>query len=275
MAAKVKGTIIVRLSGGLGTQMFQYAFGRRIAIDTGFTLKLDIDNAPLYSLDCFILEQNISDKLEAMKIKHSIGGKHIKEKSLMYDPELAMSIIKSAYIEGMWQNEAYFTTRAVAIHNDFLFKREPIDLNKILADDMYTTNSVAIHVRRGDFVSDVRKNALRGVCSLDYYKQAIQHIQKVVKDPHFFIFTDDPEWVIENMDVPDPAVLISHNETRPQNDLFLMTVCKYFIIANSAFSWWGAWLSDYGGKIVIAPKQWYQNEEINRQFELPRLWVRL
>lgn len=271
-----KGTIITHLSGGLGTQMFQYAFGRRVSLETGFSLKLDKNETAMYGLNNFMLEENFADKLEIIKIKQrALGGSHIKEKTLIYDPELPISINRNAYIDGLWQNESYFKTVSSAIRADFAFRREPVDLNRAIAAEIFDANSVAIHVRRGNFVEDMKMNALHGTCSIDYYKRATQYIEERVRDPSFFIFTDDPEWVKENLDFHETAVLITDNEYTPQDDLFLMALCKHFIIANSAFSWWGAWLCDYEGKFIVAPKQWYQHEGYNNDFTLPKTWMRL
>lgn len=256
--------------------MFQYAFGRRISLETGFTLKLDKSETSSYGLDNFIIEENFADRLEIMKIKQkALGGSHIREKSLIYDPELPVSITKSGYIDGLWQNESYFKTVNTAIRADFAFKRDPVELNRAVAAEIFDVNSVAVHVRRGDFAEDMKMNVLHGTCPVAYYRKAAEYIEERVKAPNYFIFSDDPEWVKENLDFHDPAILISHNEYYPQDDLFLMSLCKHFIIANSAFSWWGAWLSDFEGKFIVAPKQWYADPAYNNEFQLPKTWVRL
>ena len=122
--------------------------------------------------------------------------------------------------------------------------------------------AVSLHVRRGDYVSDPKTKAILGVCSLDYYRAAIAHIAERIESPAFFVFSDDIAWAKANLEIPFPCEYVDHNQGQQSyNDMHLMSLCKHHIIANSSFSWWGAWLNPRKDKIVIAPENWFANNE--------------
>ena len=136
---------------------------------------------------------------------------------------------------------------------------EPSEQNARMIDEIENVQSVAVHVLRGDYVSNPNNNASIGTCSLEYYQKANDFITQHVRKPHFFIFTDDPEWARENLTFPGSTRIVDHNLGKADyEDFRLMTHCKHFIIANSSFSWWGAWLAQYPEKTVIAPMNWFK-----------------
>jgi hypothetical protein len=121
-------------------------------------------------------------------------------------------------------------------------------------------------------------NRFHGTCGLDYYGKAIDYLAARVASPHLFVFSDDPEWAKQNVTAPCPVTVVDHNDASTSHeDLRLMSLCRHHIIANSSFSWWGAWLCQNAGKIIVAPKRWFANEEKNRQTGdlFPDGWVRL
>ncbi|HET6995265.1 MAG TPA: alpha-1,2-fucosyltransferase, partial [Chitinophagaceae bacterium] len=141
-------------------------------------------------------------------------------------------------------------------------------------DEIRSVNAVSIHVRRGDYVNDKETNAVHGVCSIDYYREAINRLSGEISEPRFYIFSDDMDWARANLPIsPHLAVYVDNNQMASHEDLRLMSSCKHHIIANSSFSWWGAWLSDYAGKKVIAPRNWFRTLE-NKDI-IPNGWITL
>lgn len=249
--------IIVGLHGGLGNQMFQYAFARRMAIANNELLKFDVryfnrSRPHDYLLNHFnIVEQIATDE----EISHLMKIGHIQEKSLFFDPNM-LELGRNVYLQGYWANEKYFKDIESIIRQEFTVKYPLTDDNKRLAEEINNCNSVSLHVRRGDYL-DPRPNPCY-ICPLDYYYEAVNRFAGQVSDFHIFIFSDDPEWVRQNLKLPFPATLIRHNgEAKSYEDLRLMSFCKHHIIANSTFSWWGSWLSVKRNKIVFAPAKWY------------------
>jgi hypothetical protein len=145
--------------------------------------------------------------------------------------------------------------------------------NADLVEQISKVNAVSLHVRRGDYVQNAKTNANHGVCSLDYYRAAIQNILERVEAPSFFIFSDDIPWVKEHLVLDIPCRYVDHNQgVESYNDMRLMSLCRHHIIANSSFSWWGAWLNPDPQKIVIAPQKWFANDNIVDDL-FPPEWV--
>lgn len=277
--------IIVNLIGGLGNQMFQYATGRALALRLGDTLRVDISGFEGYGLhqgyelarvfSCNPLvarEQDVRDLLgwRSSRIARKIlmrpslaifhGPSLVVEPHFNYWPGIR-GVSRNAYLLGYWQTERYFSEAAETIRTDFAF-REPLSAkNKELTERISQTIAISLHVRRGDYVSDPKANAAHGLCSLDYYRAAVRHIAEHIDRPEFFIFSDDIGWVKENLKIDFPCWHVDHNlGAESYNDMRLMSLCRHHIIANSSFSWWGAWLNPSPNKTVIAPKRWFSRE---------------
>jgi len=291
--------ILIQLNGGLGNQMFQYAIGRCLAHSLNTELKLDTsqfqpDNLRNYALSVFRIVENFATPIDLTRVRRPLAWSikypvdllrsmiqpnapilYIKESKFHFDPEI-LALPDNLYLEGYWQSEKYFKVIEKIIRNDFTFSVEPDYLNKQMADQIRICESVSIHVRRGDFVTNPTTNAYHGTCSVDYYKKAIQIIKNRVHQPQFFIFTDDPIWVREHLDTGYPTVFVDFNgPEKDYEDLRLMSLCQHHIIANSSFSWWGAWLCQNTEKIVIAPIKWFNKPDINTQDLIPDTWIRL
>lgn len=290
--------IITKIIGGLGNQMFQYALGRRLAYKNDVELKLDISafddwyHLHSYGLNNFNIEEKIATKEEIVrlsrfgKIKNIFSDvldifnpyyqrEYVREKDYTFDQNI-LKITDNAYLDGYWGSEKYFLEIESIIRKDFTLKRESDLVNLTIADKILETDSVSIHFRRGDYISDPKTNAIHGTCSLDYYIRAIEDICKYVPDPHFFIFSNDPAWVKENFSIPYPMNLITANgPEKNYEDLHLMSLCKHHIIANSTFSWWGAWLCANKDKRVYTPKRWYNVDYINQKDTFPESWVKI
>lgn len=289
--------IIVRLIGGLGNQMFQYAAGRRLAHVLGVEFKLDITGFEHYPLRKYYLENfNIKENFASLKEIRALTKRPIVERVLSWTlhrpPRTASTYIREKlsfhfdsdilslpdgiYLDGYWQSEKYFADIAGIIRREFTVKTPQMGKNKELAEMVTATESVSLHIRRGDYVSNPSTNSILGVCNLDYYTRCVEHLTQTVKNAHFFVFSDDPEWVHENLKLSYPMTLIDHNGAdKNYEDLRLMSQCKHHIIANSTFSWWGAWLGQRRDKMVFAPKSWHACEKFDTRDLIPDKWTRI
>jgi hypothetical protein len=194
--------------------------------------------------------------------------------SFGYDPTV-FNCGSNAYFEGYWQNERYFKPYESRVRQAFTLKAPLAGQNLALAQQIGTTpHAVALHIRRGDYVSNAQAHAAHGVCSPQYYAQAVQAIQTKVGSIHLFVFSDEPDWVQANMQFAAPTTFISHNTGKASiEDMRLMSLCRHNIIANSSFSWWGAWLNSYPDKLVMAPRHWMQISTIDSTGLIPATWL--
>lgn len=270
--------IIVRLLGGMGNQMFQYAAGRRLSEHHGVPLKLDVHGFDTvqevtprkYELNHFNVQQEFAlpEEVErlAMEGKSFLGRlstmlpyrfhSHLTERGEGFDSRL-LNAGKNVYLEGWWGSERYFSDIQEIIRREFTVRYPMEGLSVALADEILSTTSVSVHVRRGDFASDPRTRSFHGLLPLEYYVVAADIIAERVKRPHFLVFSDDPQWAHDHLALRHPVTFISHNGVETAyDDLRLMSLCRHHVIANSTFSWWGAWLNGANDKLVIAPKRW-------------------
>jgi hypothetical protein len=287
---------MIKLQGGLGNQMFQYAAGKRLAMRRNAELKAD---GTLYEteqnnmtprsfeLSCFDMDVQFAQEREIQRFKKEPNLMYrirrrlgmtprsliFTEKQFSFDPAV-LELPDDMYIQGYWVSEKYFKDIEETIRKDFTFS-EPLEgKNKEIAGRIGKVNSVSIHVRRGDYVASKKTNSFHGTCDISYYEKAIEYIAKRVDDPHFFVFSDDIEWVKENLSIPYTTEYIDWNTGKESyRDMQLMSLCKHNIIANSTFSWWGAWLNANEGKIVVAPKRWFKAQEVNTDDLFPKEWV--
>lgn len=288
--------IVIQLTGGLGNQLFQYAMGRTLAIRNKTVLKLDISFFETYewheySLDPFNIEKNMlqsSDRAcldrNQKNIIKRIGRKLfglqptcIYEKSSAFD-EQYLQIKKTAYLFGYWQCEDYFKENEKLLRKEFSVKIPPSLENQKLLNEIKEVESVSLHIRRGVFIQIDFVNKVHGTCSMEYYAEAIAIIANKFKNPVFYIFSDDINWVKENLKTQHKHKFVDiNNDKTDYEDLRLMYTCKHNILANSTFSWWGAWLNNNPSKMVIAPKQWFADKgknELTRDL-IPEGWLRL
>jgi hypothetical protein len=297
--------IIVRLSGGLGNQMFQYAAARRLAHIHGTVLKLDtsrldrtnpLDTPREYELGCFRITagkaaagecetcENLGKKrlnpvyrlLQKFGFLPSKSGfRYYRESRFSFDGRV-LRLPDNICLDGYWQSEKYFRDIRDIITAEFTLPAGPVGMNLRLAEQMAACNSVSLHVRRGDYIANPAAACYHGTCGIGYYSGAIEEIKKRVALPHLFVFSDDPEWTVTNLKSDIPVTFISHNDTsQGGEDLILMSLCKHNIIANSSFSWWGAWLNRNPDKTVIAPAKWFEDPAIDTKDLIPEGWVRL
>lgn len=294
--------IIVKLMGGLGNQMFQYATGYRLAQLLNTQLKLDIYSLSGsgiciprdYELKHLLVTAGIATAAEIELLRRqgdkpllrrfsSISGLlgrklpmpgDYREPHFHYDPNFFVTT-DNCYLDGYWQSEKYFADASADIRKEFTVRNPLVGRNLELAVRIGVTESVSIHVRRGDYITNPVTASFHGICSLVYYGRAIELIYERVKHPQFFVFSDDPSWVQANLAVPLPATFITHNASSCHEDLRLMSLCRHHIIANSSFSWWGAWLNYNPEKIVVSPSRWFMNPDIDTSDLLPGSWLRI
>jgi hypothetical protein len=175
------------------------------------------------------------------------------------------------YMMGYWQSERYFLEQQKSIREDFRFRQAFAGFNAALAAEMSSSPSVSVHLRRGDYLSD----QIMDVCSLDYYRAAAKYIEESIGRPTYYVFSDDTDWVRSHVDFLPGATFIDHNKGLDSHkDMQLMSRCKHHIIANSSFSWWGAWLNPSPHKIVVAPSTWFRHGRDDSD-HVPSQWIRL
>jgi len=280
--------ITSKIKGGLGNQMFQYACGRAITHRLGAQLCLDISwfkkGNREYALDNF-------PHIQSIKKSHSTGMPSLFQKIFrrlkihyFHEPDYSYwpgieKIKTSAHITGYWQNENYFSAISPIIKQDFQFPEFTCpEAEEIAGKIKEAPCPVSIHIRRGDYVENDNVNKIFGTCSLEYYQKALHMIIEKNNMPvQLFLFSDDPEWIKNNFDTQgctSAIIDIPQHKNTPHHDMHLMSLCSHHIIANSSFSWWGAWLSNRQGT-VIAPEQWFAKETRKHHNPAAKLWIKI
>lgn len=286
--------IITKLSGGLGNQMFQYACGLSLSNKSGTLMKIDTsayiqdnlvpgDTIRKFELDKFNISCDYANIDETQSIKYPLGSlskifnfiykKLLRVNHLDFHPGL-FKMKTNQYLDGYFQSEKNFINVADTIRKEFTLKRELIDAAVTEFErKVFMTNSVSIHIRRGDYAQDRKTNLYHGLCPISYYEQAIAFMTSKVATPYFFIFSDDIDWVKKNIKITHPHMFVSGNNFIPQQEMHIMSKCKHNIIANSTFSWWGAWLNQNPDKIVVAPKKWVNIKPNPHPNIIPETWI--
>ncbi len=289
--------IFVKLMGGLGNQMFQYAAAKALSVRHGVTLKVDLsflndrsdrENFTFreYELDCFDNPIQIATNKELSifnppnKIISSLksflgisGPMRYCENTFKYNESFS-ELPNEILLEGYFQSEKYFLQIRSLLLQDFKWRSPASGVNLSLIENIKSTNSVSIHIRRGDFAENKVINSFHGLCDINYYKRAILHINQKTENVFFFIFSDDINWAKKEIGMSSNMIYIDHNIGKESYwDMRLMSYCKHNIIANSSFSWWAAWLNENQSKIVCAPEKWFNNENIDTSDLIPSAWT--
>ncbi len=276
--------IYTRFHGRTGNQMFQYAAARALALSRGVQVVLDdrlaIDRGERSITRIFDLPVTTGpmppskhDRKLAYYLWRYLGRSPLyhREKGLGFNPAF-FDLPDDSYLHGYWQSEKYFGPHADQIRADFAM---PVasGRNAELAAEIAETLSVSLHVRRGDYVA----LSTHGVCDQAYYDAALaQILPKFDQDPVIYVFSDEPDWARDHLALPGRRVVIDHNgEDGDFEDMRLMSLCQNHVIANSSFSWWGAWLDARDDKIVVAPKNWFANSKLANPDILPQEWLRV
>ncbi len=194
--------------------------------------------------------------------------------NFIYYPDVFNFNHNHELFKGTWQSELYFEEAKDEVRKNFTFNESLLSINTITEKkQIRKQNAISIHIRRDDYLSSKYVSGFMGICTKEYYLKAIEYVEKNIESPVFYIFTDDKKWVNENFKIEN-AVYVNFNSGKDSwQDMYLMSQCKHNIIANSSFSWWGAWLNSNPEKIVIAPKKWWNNFDIDDV--VPKNWIRL
>jgi hypothetical protein len=274
-------TIVLR--GGLGNQMFQYAAGLQLAAKKKTKLLLDTtllnDRFPrsqityyTFNLGIFNLEPSFT---VLSRISHNFPVPGLWAGMDILKIEIHRLFGGHNILFGFYQNEAYFKDSEDLVRGAFTFKHLLDGEGAEIAKGIQGTNSISLHVRRGDYVSFKNNEKIFGRTDAAYYKRAIAYVAGRVSSPHFFVFSNDIEWCKKNVTTQLPVTYLSPSSAGPNDSSHfrLMSLCKHHIIANSTFSWWAAWLDCNPEKIVVAPKQWAHG--VSARDILPAGWVSL
>jgi hypothetical protein len=290
--------IVVQLLGGLGNQMFQYALGRSLAIKRSTSLKLDVawfDNIEnkntnrQYELDNYLVSAKIVDAREIeigkeQEQKHKLPLQRFftgNQLSVYAEPDASfhkniLELPDNTYLVGYWQNENYFKDIRSMILKEFKPKKLS-NYSQKTTEQIRKQPSVSLHVRRGDYANNPLTLKFHGLTPVAYYTKALDYIYKNHANLQIFVFSDDIKWCKDNLPLTKEAIFVNGNKPeRSCEDMFLMSLCDHNVIANSSFSWWGAWLNESPDKIVVAPKTWFQEKKANQKADIvPRDWVKL
>jgi len=297
--------ICMRLMGGLGNQMFQYALGRRLAYERNTELLLDAtyyDHVPTkvlhhvprtYDLDVFNINARLLDPVQdswlpcysdavAHHVKHALkrrlnlyeyfDGCRVLEASEPSALEAdVFSIGRTCYLIGYWQNEQYFKIIDDLIRREFAFKTPFHTAVTDIAHEMANAHSLCLNVRRGDFVT----NPFHGFSGVDYIYQALDRMRSLVDVDKIYVFSDEVNWCQENLRFDVAHEFVGHELAgrKFSSYLFLMTQCRHFIIPNSSFGWWAAWLARNPQKVVIAPSRWLNVPDVDMAGIIPQGWI--
>jgi hypothetical protein len=303
--------VVVKLFGGLGNQMFQYALGKSFSIKNNLEFKIESKSG--FEKDFYNRKLGINNfNITAEEVNYAILPKKIIEKSkikwvqkiveyldnkfpkinyllclnkwnIIHEKNKYFSPInyngsRNLYLIGYWQSEKYFKNIREELINEFSLKNSLNNENLKIANLIINSNSVSVHYRRlhgisNGIVSKAHANT-HGVISEEYYENSIKYIKNKISDITFFIFSDDISWAKENLKNTENIIFVDINDDDKNFlDLYLMSLCKHQIIANSSFSWWAAWLNKNPNKIIISPKKWYVDETLNKNDTIPENWI--
>ncbi len=286
--------IVVALFGGLGNQLFQYASARALAARRGAELVLDIgwyDHIPAsattraFELSRYPVSARIATPVEAALGRMYWGRilrrlplprpwPVLRDKEQGFDPAL-LDAPDKCYLYGYWQSHRYFDDIAAQLRRELVPAGAATPEYAELAARIRTTNAVSVHVRRGDYVNNPQAAKHHGTCTSAYYASSIARMMRELPEAHFYVFSDDPAWARANLTFERPATVVDFGAAADACcDLWLMSLCRNHIVANSSFSWWGAWLAGRADGLVLAPAHWYAD---GRQLagHIPDAWQRV
>jgi hypothetical protein len=288
--------IVAQISAGIGNQLFQYATARALSLRTGFPLRLDLDYFSAtpnrtYRLFAYPLSASVAtdeDLARYLSRFHRIKGvrrlaffvnnsrpwesrRVLVERSPRFDPSV-LEVERAVYLAGFWQSERYFIDQAESIRRELTLLNPVPPVYAGVSAMIERTESVGLVVRRGDYVGIPNT---QGICTLQYYRNALRYLATKVSNMRVFVFSDDIQWCRENLAVSEPLEFVA-NETpdRPEEHLRVLSHCRHFVVANSSFAWWGAWLANRPDKIVVAPPKWMQRDKELGDL-VPQSWIRL
>jgi len=271
--------VISDIIGGLGNQMFMYAAARRVSLMQGVKLKLNTTHFQSsygwrrYGLNNLSIVEDIAGIEDLTTVLYQ-GHIYSEPGPFSFDPKLDRVAVP-VYMRGYFQSFRYLEGVEDSIRSEFQVRTPPAGQNAQLLEMIRGSNSVAVHIRRGDYVTDPGVARMHGALPLDYYLWALRLIVHRAGAATLFVFSDDIYWAQANLATGLPTVFVGHNgPDQDYEDLRLMSACKHFVIANSSFSWWAAWLGTHEGKIVCAPARWMASNPDTSDL-IPESWTRI
>lgn len=290
--------VIARIEGGLGNQLFQYAAARTLADRLKCGLLLDLrgieENGDRpYQLDLYRVRAEIAteDVLAALpawrptrlrRLQQSLSFQFPKvfrspvfwPRSFAYDSRIEL-LQCPVYMVGYWQSERYFASNRTCLLQDLVLQTAEA-ANVGWTQKITASKSVSLHVRRGDYVSNASSSQFHGTCDLAYYQKAVEVLMRKDSEIEVFVFSDEPQWAADNLRLPVPMHIVDANPPDSGHlDIELMRRCRHHVLANSSFSWWGAWLCESPGQMVFAPQHWFANADVNAIDVVPARWHRV
>jgi hypothetical protein len=288
--------IAVRLMGGLGNQMFQYAVARRIALERSTELVLDLgwfgrqapqDTPRAYALDVFVADDHVRrvaidlpvpvNRLQAgialVRERLHRGPRIVRQRGTGFDAQV-LDAPDGALLVGYFQSERYFGPVADAIRTDFALRAALSPAAEQVAEKIAAAGaSISLHVRRGDYVTNPNAKQFHGTLGSDHYRRALGRIDR--PDAQVFVFSDDPDWCAAELELGQPTTVLPRDGRSAAEDMVLMSRCDHHVIANSSFSWWGAWLDPRPEATVVAPARWALDAEADFADVCPPRWLRV
>lgn len=291
---------LVSVVGGLGNKMFCYAF--MIGLSKKHTARLFRpfnDRSGRYGHAGFQLDKVFEMRSEDKKwhlgltlfgaywhltrlfpkrmrplLLRLVGMNEVKvAENMVFYPEVLQSVHRNELFVGTWQSPLYFEGAEADVRAALVFKKELLNMpTRQLRDTITDCNAVSLHVRRDDYLSGEYSKGFGGICTKAYYKNAIEYLKQNTDNPKFFVFSDDINWCRENLDVSDATFVDCNHGDESWQDMYLMSCCKHNIIANSTFSWWGAWLNPNPDKIIVAPDRWWNGLDDD---VVPNEWIKI
>jgi hypothetical protein len=279
---------IVKLKGGLGNQFFQYAFARVISINQKSKVYLDTSDF-MYSTHRVKRSLDLNKFNIKLKLISELGliyrnwliyrfNKYFvtyEEEGINYNDSL-INLKNNIIFDGYWQSFKYFDSIRTILQQELVIKTKLSKSARLIKDQLKFKKTVAVHFRRGDYITDLKTNQVHGVIDMSYYKEAFTYFDSYCDNLLFVVFSDDIESIKNELSINKKFLFIdslySHLE-----EFEIMKGCDHFIIANSTFSWWAAWLGSNEEKQVLAPKRWFKDELLESQSEnlIPHDWIRL
>ncbi|MDB5799547.1 MAG: hypothetical protein JWL63_486 [Rhodocyclales bacterium] len=289
--------VVVALKGGLGNQIFEYAAGMSLSRRLGVLLCLDVSAyedprerhfalapfelpEPVVKRDLHrwgrgSLVDRIYRRLARQLGLQRCGLPVFSERSYGYDQRFEL-VRNAVLLDGYFQSPRYFHDIADEVRARFADPRALSVASQQMLDLIRSTDAICVHVRRGDYVTNPAANRVHGLCEMSYYTEGLAIAGEGLLAPHCFIFSNDADWVRENMHLQYPVTVVDINgEDAAHEDLWLMSACRSFVIANSSLSWWGAWLGRHPAKRVVAPLQWFKGLEMDTSSLIPADWIRI
>ena len=284
-------TVIANIIGGLGNQMFQYAASYALAKKNGLELKLDLGDYNTFRDRNFELPYafDLKFSIASKKDVKNLIGVHsniylrrflyrvgyrknmLREKPYVLNKDF-FDITNSIYLEGYWQNYNYFDSIKKDIRQQFKFKCLKNEEINFFFQKYKKKNVISMHVRKSDYINNKKNTHLFFNLTNNYYLQAVNFFKLKVTNPHFLIFSDDVNWVNNNINLQNTSYEILKPSLSPAKDMALMSLCNHNIIANSTFSWWAAWLNSSVNKIVITPQKWLKKDPQPIGLKIPE-WI--